>query len=283
MKSASTCLLLFMFNLSTLATAGVINFGNAEEYIFASASNEQWGGNLLLGSEAHIFGSVAASNTMELGDGAIIDGDACATPSNATNWGATVAGAIGVCTNFTQLANDISSAAAEAKMFTGSDLEDVTESTKIFGRGFQSFIINDLLLAGGETLAITGSVTDYFVFNIFGAAMLGSGANILLQGGVAAENVIFNFVANSASHTFELGGANISGTFLSSGRTFIIGDGATLNNSRFFSTESIVANVQDVRFPKNTVPQVPVTEPSTLIIFAAGAMGLALYRFKKQS
>jgi hypothetical protein len=142
-------------------------------------------------------------------------------------------------------------------------------------------MINNLLLAGGETLTVTGSIEDYFIFNIFGIAQLGSGANILLQGGVAAENVIFNFVANPTSHTFELGGANISGTFLSSGRTFIIGDGATLNNSRFYSTESIIANVQDVRFPTNTISH--ITEPATLAIFALGVMSLVLRRFKKQS
>ncbi|MFQ3192874.1 MAG: hypothetical protein ACI936_004028, partial [Paraglaciecola sp.] len=38
-----------------IASAGIINLGNAEHYIFATASNDQWSGNLLLGSEAHIF------------------------------------------------------------------------------------------------------------------------------------------------------------------------------------------------------------------------------------
>ena len=279
MKNLLTLIFLLMLNIPFVASAGIINFGHAEHYIIATASNEQWSGNLLLGSEAHIFGSVAASNTLELGDGVIVDGDACAGTTN--NWGAVVLGASGACANFSQIANDISSAATKAETFKGSDLGDVTKNAEIFGSGFQSFMINNLLLAGGETLTVTGSIKDYFIFNIFGTAQLGSGANILLQGGVAAENVIFNFVANPTSHTFELGGANISGTFLSSGRTFIIGDGATLNNSRFYSTESIIANVQDVRFPTNTVSH--VTEPSTLAIFALGAIGLVFRRFNKKS
>jgi hypothetical protein len=279
LKNLLTLIFLLMLNIPFAASAGIINFGHAEHYIIATASNEQWSGNLLLGSEAHIFGSVAASNTLELGDGVIIDGDACAGTTN--NWGAVVLGASGACANFSQIANDISSAATKAETFKGSDLGDVTKNAEIFGNGFQSFMINNLLLAGGETLTVNGNIKDYFIFNIFGIAQLGSGANILLQGGVAAENVIFNFVANPTSHTFELGGANISGTFLSSGRTFIIGDGATLNNSRFYSTESIIANVQDVRFPTKNVSH--VTEPSTLAIFALGAIGLVFRRFNKKS
>lgn len=278
MKNLSTFLSLLMLNLPFLATAGIINLGSADGYIFAAANSNKWGGNLLLGSQAHIFGNVAASNTLELGSGVIVDGDACAGITN--NWGATVAGTAGSCIDFTQLANDISGAAAQAQTFAGTDLGNVSGSSEVFGNGLQSFLINDLLLAGGDTLTVTGSADDYFIFNVFGEAKLGSGANILLQGGVAAENVIFNFIANPTSHSFELGGANISGTFLSSGRTFIIGDGATLNNSRFFSTESIVANVQDVRFPTNAVTQVPA--PPTLAIFALGAvMGLVIRRSKK--
>lgn len=279
MKKLSTCLFLFMLNLPFFASAGVINLGSADGYIFATANSGQWGGNLLLGSEAHIFGSVAASNTLELGDGVIVDGDACGSTIN--NWGATIAGATNSCVDFTQLANDISGAAAQAQTFTGADLGDVSGNSEILGNGFQSFLINDLILVGGDTLTVTGGLNDYFVFNIFGGAKLGSGANILLKGGVTAENVIFNFVANPTSHSFELGGANISGTFLSAGRSFVIGDGATLNNSRFFSTESIIANVQDVRFPTNPVTQ--VSAPSTLVIFAIGVIGLVFRRIKKQS
>ena len=84
-----------MLNLPYFASAEIINLGTANDYIFATANSGQWDGSLLLGSEAHIFGSVAASNTLELGAGVIIDGDACASPSTSKNWGATVAGATG--------------------------------------------------------------------------------------------------------------------------------------------------------------------------------------------
>jgi hypothetical protein len=280
MKNWLTCSFLLLLNLPFFVSAGIINLGSAEDYIFAAANNDKWGGNLILGSQAHIFGSVAASNTLELGSGVIVDGKACAGITN--DWGAVVTGAGATCDNFTQLASDITAAAVQAQTFTGSDLGNITDNVNIVGAGFQSFIVNDLLLAGGETLTVTGNVNDNFIFNIFGGAQLGSGANILLQGGITASNVIFNFVANPARHSFEIGGANISGTFLSSGRSFILGDGATLNNSRFYSTESIVANVQDVRFPNKAPIAESIPEPSTFAIFALGMVGLVLRRLTKK-
>jgi hypothetical protein len=276
MKKLFNCLFVFVLNLPFFASAGIIDFGSAEEYIIATASNNQWGGNLLLGSDAHIFGSVAASNTLYLGDGVIIDGNACA--GKTESWGTTVISTPATCNNLTDLANDITSAADLAQTYT-SIKRDIIGNNNFSGSGTQSFSINNLLLSAGEALTVNGGINDYFIFNVFERAQLGSGANILLEGGILAENVIFNFVANIANHTFEVGGANISGTFLSSGRTFILGDGATLNNSRFYSTEAIVGNVQDVRFPINS--QVAVPEPSTLVIFVFGMFGLAARRFKQ--
>jgi len=264
----------FIINLPIIAQAGIIDLGTAEEYIIATASNNQWSGNLLLGSDAHIYGSVAASNTLYLGDGVVIEGKACA--GKTESWGTTVIGSIDACNNLTDLANDITLAATQAQSFIGTS-QDIQGSANFTGSGFQSFSIDNLLLTSGESLTITGGVDDYFVFNIAERAHLGSGANILLEGGIAAENVIFNFVSSAINHTFEIGGANISGTFLSSGRTFILGDGATLNNSRFYTTEAIVGNVQDVRFPKHLSINVP--EPSTIVIFAFALIGLSIRKF----
>jgi hypothetical protein len=122
--------------------------------------------------------------------------------------GPTAACATGVCTYFTQLANDIRGATAEAEAQTFKD----------------------------------------------------SGANVLLQGSVASESVIFNFVTNLAHHTFKLGGKYKWYVFII--RTHI-NHRRWSNVKQFetFSTESIVANVQDVRFPKITGPQVLIAKP----------------------
>lgn len=276
MKKFASYIIVLIINFPLIAQAGIIDLGSAEEYIIATASNNQWSGNLLLGSDAHIFGSVAASNTLYLGDGVVIEGKACA--GKTESWGTTVISSTDNCNDLTALATDITTAAMQAQTFTGTHF-DIQGSANFTGSGFQTFTLDNLLLIGGETLTVTGAVDDYFVFNITERAHLGSGANILLEGGITAENVIFNFVSSTVNHTFEIGGANISGTFLSSGRTFILGDGATLNNSRFYTNEAIVGNVQDVRFPTASSTKVP--EPSTIIIFTLALVGLFLRGFKQ--
>jgi hypothetical protein len=55
LKKSLIFIFLLTLNIPFIASAGIINLGNAEHYIFATASNDQWSGNLLLGSEAHIF------------------------------------------------------------------------------------------------------------------------------------------------------------------------------------------------------------------------------------
>ncbi len=274
-KKLYSYIFVLVINLPVIAQAGIIDLGSAEDYIIATASNNQWSGNLLLGSDAHIFGSVAASNTLYLGDGVIVDGKACA--GKTESWGTTVIGSVGNCNNLSELADDIESAATQAQSFTGSSL-DIFGSLAINGSGFQTFNISNLLLSNGETLTVNGGINDYFIFNIADRAQLGSGANILLEGGISAENVIFNFMASNVNNTFEIGGANISGTFLSSGRTFILGDGATLNNSRFYTNEAIVGNVQDVRFPTNSL--VAVSEPATFAILFLSLIGLFVRKSK---
>lgn len=110
MKNLSTCLFLLMLNIPLFATAGIINLGSAQNYILAAANTEKWDGSLTLGSDAHIFGSVASSNILRLGDGTIIDGDACA--SSTISWGTSSAsGATDSCDDLTRLAHDISGAA----------------------------------------------------------------------------------------------------------------------------------------------------------------------------
>ena len=81
----------------------------------------------------------------------------------------------------------------------------------------------------------------------------------------------FNFTDNLQANSFEIGGAEISGTFISNQRNFILGDGATLEDTRFITNGSIIANVQDVKDPK-----VEVSEPALWSIFLITAT--CLYR-----
>jgi hypothetical protein len=245
--------------------AGTVDLASAERYIIAVGSTSAANGSLLLGSEAEIWGSVAASNYLSLASGTNVKGDVCSL-FVSQGAGSTVGGdknLAGGCANLDQLGQDIERASEQARDQRNQYMFGDIESTQTLNASsYHAYAVNNLYLQTGEYLTIEGNASDSVVVNISGLASIGSGAGILLKGGVLASNVIFNFLDNSGMSNFIFGGANVSGTFLSNTRSFQLGDGATLNNSRFYTNASIQANVQTVKFTQTT--QVP--EPSTLFL-----------------
>jgi autotransporter adhesin len=202
---------------------------------------------------------------LALSSGVKIQGDACSAfvsqgASSSISGDKKLAGE---CANLNNLGIDIANASKTAKELANQFQFGNIESTQTLNATTQNaYAVNKLYLQTGEFLTIKGKVNDNIVINVAGLASIGSGAGILLQGGILADNVVFNFLDNASVTNFIFGGADISGTFLSNSRSFQLGDGATLNNSRFLTNASIQANVQTVKFGGTT--QVP--EPSTIIL-----------------
>ncbi len=261
------------------AQAGLIDLGVADKYSLAVGQYDHHGtsvgGNLNLGSEAWIYGNVAASTSIGFGSGAIVYGDACA-PSML---GADVRGNASECSDviktagaqFDQLSLDIASANQQAAALDGFDFGAIDSSLNIQANAYDALTVSAINLASGEFLTINGSSNDHLVLNISGNAFVGSGAGILLTGGLTSRNVFFNFI-NSGQTTFSFGGADISGTFLANNGAFIAGDGAQLDDVRFYTNNALIANVQTV----NTKTRVEVPEPATLLILLFGLFALLM-------
>ncbi|GLX78363.1 hypothetical protein tinsulaeT_17030 [Thalassotalea insulae] len=256
------------------AHAGLIDLGVADKYTMAVGQYDFFGmpvgGNLNLGSEAWIHGSVAASNYIGFGSGAIVYGDACSANITA---GADVSGTASECSDvvkensavFDQLSLDIAQANEQAGALGGIDFGAINSSVAIQANAYDALAVSAIDLTSGEYLTINGSASDQLILNISGNAFVGSGAGILLTGGLTSANVFFNFI-NDGQTTFNFGGANISGTFLANNGAFIAGDGAQLDDVRFYTNNTLIANVQTVR----TKTPVEVPEPSTILVFLIG-------------
>lgn len=285
-RSFTGCL--FFLGLISSANAGMINLGSADKYTFAVGQYDFYGtpvgGALQLGSEAYIHGSVAASSHIGFGTGSAVYGDACSRTSAGF---ANVSGTSSMCNdvvsspNFDLLSQDIAAANEQARALAGSNYGALTSSTLFDASTANVLTVSNIDLASGEFLSITGSANDNLVVNILGDAMIGSGAGILLMGDLTSENVLFNF-ANQGQSTFNFGGADISGTFLANNGSFIAGDGARLEDVRFYTNNTIIANVQTVRTVRRDI-KAEVPEPSTLAILFLGFVGLmARNRFNKK-
>ena len=253
----------------------VVELGSAEQYTMAVGGANS---SIILGSEAEIFGGVGANWHLALASGAKIHGNTC-TASLAVGAGASVDGKKGLCG---QLGQDISSANQQAALFVdhAQNLGAINETTTLSAGLSNSYTIDSLMLETGEFLTVYGNSSDKVIINILGNAKVGSGAGILLKGGLTSSNVLFNF-ANAGFSAFEFGGAHINGTFLADQGAFILGDGATLNDVRLYTNRIMSANVQVVRTKElvivpDTDIVVEVPEPETFALFLAGLFFLLI-------
>lgn len=283
---------IFAFNLP-LAHAHFVELNSLKEFTMAAVGDGWSGGNILLGSEAHVFGSVAASRYLGLGAGVKIDGDACsafigAGQSEMSN----ISGKKGDCGQFSSL-HDAVTGLSLALTQPHQEREDL-KFAKTFGSGV--YHVNDIVLQSQDAITFRGIAGQKFVLNIYGHAQFGSGSAIKLEGGVRPEDVFFNFIKSAQYSSFEFGGATLVGTFVSNGRDFIMGDGAILNQTRFYTTGNMIANIQDVRFDNVSMPPIvipdeqpnievvnsPINPAVALILFVLPAL-LYRKRVKKNS
>ena len=269
-------LIVLMFASSIVASsanAGLIDLGvdlsTVDKYTFAVGGASS---SLILGSEAEIYGSVASQYYLSTAPSVQIHGDACYQVSGMGP-NTTVDGNSGTCSEINQLESAIAQANAFATALTGKSISDITGTLTLDASAHDVYSVNEINLSTGDFLTITGNADDQVIINIASNIKVGSLAGILLSGGISSSNVLFNFSNNFAQNEFNFGGANISGTFLGNNTTYIMGDGATLDDVRFYTNKHLQANVQVVR---TIEPSVKVPEPSTILILLAGLFVLLM-------
>jgi hypothetical protein len=257
LKKNTVISLLVMSMFSNVTQAEMVDFdlGVAGKYTFAVGQynfhGTPVGGSLLIGSAAKIYGNVAASSSIGFGTGSTVFGNACSSVGSTVD----VRGDAFQCNDivkspgsFDQLSTDIEKAnVAAAYFYDPLNTNSITGSLEL-DASLGLYSAQSIHLLSGDVLTIRGATNDFFIINIAGQANIGSGAKILLDG-VRSHNVIFNFLDTPGVSNFQFGGSEISGTFLANNRSFQMGDGATLENTRFYNNNSMQANVQDVRNP----------------------------------
>jgi len=127
-------------------------------------------------------------------------------------------------------------------------------------------------LSGGN-LTLNGSASDVFVFKISGTMELSGNTNIVLNGGLTAGNVIWDFIG-SGSQFQTSGQSQTAGIFLAPQRVININGG--VHNSEFISGVSLSFQSNPI-----IVPEAPTT--SLLIFGALVATGVAIKRRARAS
>ena len=273
--------------VASLLTSGAafalpVDLGSAGNYtLLATGTSVHHGqpmyGDLVLGSEAYIYGDVGARNSLNMAHGAAVYGDAD-FGSLIQNAGAAIAGNASVqgAAFWDSVYSDLKSASLAAKALGGVEAGFVG-STQTFARqgDLSVFNILGLNLSAGNSLTLQGDADDVFIINVdYFGFMLGGGASIILDG-LSAENVLFNMHGALNDGHVNVAAGSMQGTYISPDAYMQLGDGLSLDGVRFLGA-GISGNLQDVY--GFTPPQVSVTEPSMLLLIGLGLMGLGAVR-----
>lgn len=217
------------------------------------------------------MGNVAAGYYISAGSGVIIEGNACA-PALGIGAGVRVDG-ITHCSAPT-LQADILSASTQLATMLAQPTFDITTSQTLRAGVYQ---IGALTLNNSDSLTLHGNANDSVVINVTGPAKLGSGTSIKLTGGLKPSNVYFNFISTTQFRSFEFGGATLLGNYISDGRSFIMGDGATLDNTRFLTNGDVVANIQTIRYDTTSITPLPDDESNLVGSVSSPALGVIAF------
>jgi hypothetical protein len=157
----------------------------------------------------------------------------------------------------TEANNTSDHAATFASSFAYSGIMSITSSrtlTAQHDRPGNSTVLNltDLVLGSQSTLTLVGSKTDVFIINVSRNFSLGSQAKIVLSGGLAWDDVLFN--VRGKGNAINLGAQSLlNGIPMGNQRTVNMEGGATVKGE-------VIAN-QLVMVGGSQITRPPITSP----------------------
>jgi choice-of-anchor A domain-containing protein len=219
------------------AKAVLFNLGEASGYaalILPGGSN-----NMVINGGAAVDGDVGVSDSLHLdlgstakvgpnaGTGTIVSGHIFLNPGATVNLMHQPPNSV-VTRNLSQAVTDAIAANHAAAQLTPTlnlgGLDISGSNYTIAANGNNNVIsLSSFKLHGGGSLTISGSASDYFVFNITGDYSISGEGTMHLTGGITQSNILWNFVGGGNTPNLT-GHGTFYGTYLAPNRAFGITD-----------------------------------------------------------
>lgn len=247
------------------ANAAAINLGSASDYGILGLD----GGSIInlssgpLRVNANV--GVGDASALKFSGGGQINGRVDYSASSTLDTGGnTITGGTHQV-DFSGIEKDVQSLVTSLSSLSPTQtLSSITDPMTLTSTGSESVfsITGDIHLSGGD-LTLSGAPGDIFVIKIGGTMELSGNTNIVLTGGLTANDVIWDFLG-SGSQFQTSGQSDTVGIFLAPQRVININGG--VHESEFISGKSL-------SFQSNPVVN-PVPEPSPWSMIAIGGVGL---------
>jgi len=207
--------------------------------------------------------STCLGNDSEIGGACVTGGGAVSSPSECAA-GTDTTGSNGEVT--TLLPHAAADAASFSSTLAGLSATQIVPAIVLGARGSKTFssggdlnVVNlpSVTTGTNATIAVHGSASDIFVFNIGssadpGSLQLGNGSSLVLSGGITPDRIIFNLIGSGT--TAQLGNHIVfNGTILAAQGQFSSGDGDTpspvlINGALWFGGSIAIGNNTNLSF-----------------------------------
>jgi len=251
------------------------NLGPAADYSVLGLSGPSGHGSTinLSSGPLRISGNVGVGDNGQLNfsGGGQINGRVDASSSAVLNTGGnTISGGTNKPTDFSSIGQAVQSTINSINSLSPTQtFNSITSPISLTGNGGLNVISigQDIHLSGGN-LTLTGNASDVFVFKISGTMELSGNTNIVLNGGLTAGNVIWDFIG-SGSQFQTSGQSQTAGIFLAPQRVININGG--VHDSEFISGMSL-------SFQSNPLIIPEASTTSLLILGGLIATGIGVRR-----
>jgi hypothetical protein len=150
-------------------------------------------------------------------------------------------------TNASATANSLAATAGSPTTISLSNSSATYSALSLGTNGTYVMKLTDFVL-GNSTITLDGTSTEHFVIDVSRYFLLSGASQVVLEGGLTAQDVLFNVTGTNSVSSSLSGASKLSGIILAANRTVTLSGGSVVNGEIIAQTVTLSGSSQ-VRNP----------------------------------